>query len=35
MQAQGYVRFRINGQRAEANDLPDAEQHAKHDIDVV
>ena len=35
MQAQGYIRFRINGSVREASDLPVLDKHAKHDIDVV
>ncbi len=35
MQAQGYVRFRINGQVLEAADLPPLVKNEKHDIDVV
>ena len=33
--AQGYVRFRVNGQIVESHDLPDLEKTHKHDIDVV
>ena len=35
MQAQGYVRFRINGQVVEAADLQPLVKNEKHDIDVV
>jgi excinuclease ABC subunit A len=35
MQAKGYVRFRINGQVVEAENLPALEKTKKHDIDVV
>jgi len=35
MQAQGYVRFRIDGQIVEAQDLPQLKKAGKHDIDVV
>ena len=35
MQALGYVRFRINGQTVEAEDLPALKKTEKHDIDVV
>ena len=35
MQAQGYVRFRINGQIVEAADLQPLVKNEKHDIDVV
>ena len=35
MQAQGYVRFRINGQVTEATDLQPLAKNEKHDIDVV
>jgi len=35
MQAQGYVRFRINGQAYEADALPALKKTEKHDIDVV
>ncbi|MFM2330262.1 MAG: hypothetical protein RLZZ494_2365, partial [Pseudomonadota bacterium] len=35
MQAQGYVRFRIDGQVVEAHDLPPLKKTEKHDIDVV
>ncbi|MGY0197324.1 excinuclease ABC subunit UvrA [Leptothrix sp. BB-4] len=35
MQAQGYVRFRIDGQIHEAADLPKLKKAEKHDIDVV
>src|SRR3954463_13309498 len=35
MQAQGYVRFRINGQAVEADQLPKLKKNEKHDIDVV
>ncbi|AWI52394.1 excinuclease ABC subunit UvrA [Aquabacterium olei] len=35
MQAQGYVRFRINGQITEAVDLKPLVKNEKHDIDVV
>ena len=35
MQAQGYVRFRINGQAFEFDQLPALKKTEKHDIDVV
>ncbi|MGZ5181432.1 MAG: excinuclease ABC subunit UvrA, partial [Ramlibacter sp.] len=35
MQAQGYIRFRINGQAYEADQLPKLKKNEKHDIDVV
>ncbi len=35
MQAQGYVRFRINGQVFDAADVPKLKKAEKHDIDVV
>ncbi|MEY2890539.1 MAG: hypothetical protein RJA98_447 [Pseudomonadota bacterium] len=35
MQAQGYVRFRIDGQTVEAADVPALKKNEKHDIDVV
>ena len=35
MQAQGYVRFRINGKAFDADDLPTLKKTEKHDIDVV
>ncbi|MFN7723495.1 MAG: excinuclease ABC subunit UvrA [Rubrivivax sp.] len=35
MQARGYVRFRINGQVVEADQLPALKKSDKHDIDVV
>ena len=35
MQAQGYVRFRIDGETVEAGDLPELKKTEKHDIDVV
>ncbi len=35
MQAQGYVRFRVDGQVVEAHDLPPLKKTEKHDIDVV
>nr|WP_178084830.1 excinuclease ABC subunit UvrA [Rhodoferax aquaticus] len=35
MQAQGYVRFRINGEAFEADALPKLKKTEKHDIDVV
>jgi len=35
MQAQGYVRFRINGQTYAYEDLPALKKTEKHDIDVV
>ena len=35
MQAQGYVRFRINGVAHEFDDLPKLKKTEKHDIDVV
>ncbi len=34
-QAQGYVRFRIDGRLVEAADLPTLGKHDKHDIEVV
>ena len=34
-QAQGYVRFRVDGQIVEATDLPKLKKTEKHDIDVV
>jgi excinuclease ABC subunit A len=34
-QAQGYVRFRVDGQVVEATDLPKLKKTEKHDIDVV
>jgi len=33
--AQGYVRFRINGQVVEGHELPELDKNHKHDIDVV
>ena len=33
--AQGYVRFRVNGQTVESHELPELEKTHKHDIDVV
>ena len=33
--AQGYVRFRVNGQVVESHELPELDKHHKHDIDVV
>ena len=33
--AQGYVRFRVNGQTFESHELPELEKTHKHDIDVV
>jgi excinuclease ABC subunit A len=35
MQAQGYVRFRLNGKAVEAEELPALKKTEKHDIDVV
>ena len=35
MQAQGYVRFRVNGQAHEVENLPPLKKTEKHDIDVV
>ena len=35
MQAQGYVRFRVNGQAYEFDQLPQLKKTEKHDIDVV
>ncbi|MEN9435548.1 MAG: hypothetical protein RIR09_203, partial [Pseudomonadota bacterium] len=35
MQAQGYVRFRLNGRIYEIDDLPTLKKTEKHDIDVV
>ena len=35
MQAQGYVRFRVNGEVIEFSDLPKLKKTEKHDIDVV
>ena len=35
MQAQGYVRFRVDGQTVEAADVPRLKKTEKHDIDVV
>ena len=35
MQAQGYVRFRVDGQTVEAADVPKLKKAEKHDIDVV
>ena len=35
MQAQGYVRFRVDGQVLEAQDVPKLRKLEKHDIDVV
>ncbi|MES2876921.1 MAG: excinuclease ABC subunit UvrA, partial [Pseudomonadota bacterium] len=35
MQAQGYVRFRVNGQAYEFDNLPTLKKTEKHDIDVV
>ena len=35
MQAQGYVRFRLNGKVVEFDDLPALKKSEKHDIDVV
>ncbi|VTY30858.1 UvrABC system protein A [Xylophilus ampelinus] len=35
MQAGGYVRFRVDGQTYEYNDLPKLKKTEKHDIDVV
>ncbi len=35
MQAQGYVRFRVDGKTVEATELPRLKKSEKHDIDVV
>ncbi|MCK9689601.1 excinuclease ABC subunit UvrA [Scleromatobacter humisilvae] len=35
MQAQGYVRFRVDGAIVEASDLPTLKKTEKHDIDIV
>ncbi len=35
LQAQGYVRFRLNGQVLEAADMPVLNKQEKHDLDVV
>jgi excinuclease ABC subunit A len=35
MQARGFVRFRLNGQVVEAQDLPTLKKTEKHDVDVV
>jgi excinuclease ABC subunit A len=35
MQAQGYVRFRVDGQACEFDNLPQLKKTEKHDIDVV
>jgi excinuclease ABC subunit A len=35
MQAQGYVRFRVDGEMVEADKLPKLKKAEKHDIDVV
>jgi excinuclease ABC subunit A len=35
MQAQGYVRFRIDGRVVEVDEIPDLKKNEKHDIDVV
>ena len=35
MQAQGYVRFRVNGKTYDFDDLPTLKKTEKHDIDVV
>ncbi len=35
MQAQGYIRFRVNGQSYEFDQLPKLKKTEKHDIDVV
>ncbi len=35
MQAQGYIRFRVDGQAYEAENLPALKKAEKHDIDVV
>jgi excinuclease ABC subunit A len=35
MQAQGYVRFRVNGQTVEAPEVPALKKAEKHDLDVV
>ncbi|HZY17309.1 MAG TPA: excinuclease ABC subunit UvrA [Ramlibacter sp.] len=35
MQAQGYVRFRIDGEPFEAEQLPKLKKNEKHDVDVV
>jgi len=35
LQAQGYVRLRVDGQMVEIDDLPELKKNEKHDIDVV
>src|ERR1700709_251749 len=35
MQAQGYVRFRVDGKIVEASELPPLKKTEKHDIDIV
>jgi excinuclease ABC subunit A len=35
MQAQGYVRFRVDGKTVEATEIPKLKKSEKHDIDVV
>jgi excinuclease ABC subunit A len=35
LQAQGYVRFRLNGQVLEASEMPALHKQEKHDLDVV
>jgi excinuclease ABC subunit A len=35
MQAQGFVRFRINGKVLDASEVPELKKNEKHDIDVV
>ncbi|MFM2053577.1 MAG: excinuclease subunit UvrA, partial [Pseudomonadota bacterium] len=35
MQAQGYVRFRVDGRIVEAGEIPELKKTEKHDIDVV
>jgi excinuclease ABC subunit A len=35
MQAQGFVRFRVDGRTVEADDLPTLRKNDKHDVDVV
>jgi excinuclease ABC subunit A len=35
MQSQGYVRFRVNGQTCNFDELPKLKKTEKHDIDVV
>ncbi len=34
MQAQGYVRFRVDGKLVEADELPELKKTEKHDIDA-